>query len=154
MDGNFTAKCSLDGHPLDLVPNTEADFGQSRPVCLVFGLPQDTVHTIFVSVSAPNDQEPSVNGLSGFSFDYFLIPPPDFSDTWNDVNQDVYLPLLETGIAIGTSTSPTLNFGIFFIVTTLQIADVSRGWEFDKENGFHTTTPGSQFNVTFNGKSP
>ena len=116
-------------------------------------MPDDRTHTISVSVSvAPRAQEPLDSHLSGFSFDYFLIQPPSDAKSWDNESQDVYLPLLDTAVAIGTSTHPTLNFGLAFIADSLQIADVSRGWEYDPENGFHTIVQGSQFNLTFTGK--
>ncbi|KAF5328083.1 hypothetical protein D9619_013647 [Psilocybe cf. subviscida] len=53
-NSTFISQCLLDGLPLTPNPNTEnTKFGQSRPVCEAFGLPNNTAHTISVTVSAP-----------------------------------------------------------------------------------------------------
>lgn len=151
-NSNCTIQCILDGNLLRLDPNSaKARFGQIPPVCLAFGLPDNAIHTISVLVSVAPQDQPADGALTGFAFDYFLVQPPEGTTPWDNGNQDVYVPVLDT--LVSSSNQPTLNFGLFFIDSDEQIADVSRGWIFDPKNGFYTTTSGSQFNVTFTGKS-
>lgn len=152
-NSTYTAQCFLDGNQLPFEPNaTKAQFGQSEPVCQAFGLPDSTVHTISVVVSVPPRQQQDFHGsLSGFAFDYLVVQPPTEARPWDNGDQDVILPVLDLSL-VENRTHPTLNFGIILNEAAWQIADVSREWEFDPANGFHTTAQGSQFNLTFTGK--
>lgn len=153
---SFTSVCFLDGKQLGFDANAAIpQFGQSRPVCQASGLKDHVVHTISVNVSVPPRPQDDANGtsnLSGFAFDYMLIQPPFGVSPWDNGTQDVLLSVLDMD-TIETKNQPTLNFGIMLDEAAWQIADVNRGWEFDPENGFHTTTFGSQFNLTFTGSS-
>lgn len=133
---------------LDAEPS---QFAQGRPVCAAFELPDDAIHTISVLVSVPpRDRQDEESSLSGFLFDYILVQPSSAASAWETGDHNLLLPIL--GVAVMNVTQdPTLNFGVD--VFGKHMADATPDWAYDPSNGFHTTKPGSQFNVTFTGTS-
>lgn len=147
LDNNtYTVQCFLDGSLLPPYPHF------LRPICATGGLSYDITHTISVTISPPGTPQDGNMPLAGFALDYLSIDAPMGTSPWDDGNQahDVYLDLM--GSRASTTTKPTVNFGLSFYDGD-QIADVSRGWQFDDQIGFHTMTSGSQFNITFAGTS-
>lgn len=122
---------------------------------MAFGLSISTAHTIAVKVSVPPREQPDVAGdLSGFAFDYIIIQPPDSTTLWDNQNQDIsILALAQMDAQSQTILQPNRSFGLFIDNPTGQIANLSREWKFDSGNGFYTTISGSQFNITFIGRS-
>lgn len=145
----YTSQCFLDGIPVNVNSSTTtANVGQSQPVCAVFGLAGNTVHTIsvVVSVETPDHYDP----LSGFAFDYILIVPEAGTSLWKSDSHDIFLPILSM-VAIVNSSTPVANVGLYFSVGLEQIGHFTPDWEYDPLNGFQTTTPEARFTVTFTG---
>lgn len=133
--------------------DTQAQFGQSSPVCQAFDLPDNKFHTISVNVSVPpRDQQDINRSFSGFAFDYMLIQSSSDLSLWDNGTQDIFLPVADWTL-IHDTTQPVPNFRIDLDEpVSSQIPNVTSGWVFDFRNGFYATTKGSQINLTFTGK--
>lgn len=135
---NYIAQCVIDGTPM----SATTQFSSDQPVCAAFGLPANTMHTIYVSVSVPPSERDT--HFSGFCLDYLLIEPlPSMSlDDYN-----LFIP---------TFDPDTWFFGlssVFFSIPGVDSVSLSGspGWTYNGTNGYQTSKLGSQLNVTFTG---
>ncbi|KAF5314255.1 hypothetical protein D9619_012011 [Psilocybe cf. subviscida] len=142
---NYTAQCLVDGAQ---VPVTmPADLG-NQPLCVAFGLPPDTPHTISVLILVEPDQIDE-RGPSGFCLDYILVEP---SPSTSLDGYDLFIPTFEP-LEGGDFDPSHFSFQIPTNGITSLSLSVSAGWimGLNELKGYQTSVPGSNFNVSFTG---
>lgn len=147
-DANYTSECFLDGVPLLDANSPQWLLGHGRPICAATALNASTIHTISVFVSVWPQE--NIGLITGFAFDYMLIQPVSAESVWDGGNDDLFLTMLGMSL-IQNITIPVSSSAIG--IGGDQLGSITDTWIYDSSYGFHTTTAGSQFNLTFTGAS-